>query len=528
MHAPKSPTIGRWFVPGDIDGFFGLFFSGLPDLLLIGALCPLCGIPQAVVTHTILPGIATCLLGGNLFYAWQARQLARQTGRDDVTAIPFGVNAPTIFAYIFLIMVPVYQRTHDGTLAWHMGIFACLISGIIQCVGAFCTDWLRRTTPPAAILGPLAGAALGFLSLSFIVQIFEQPELALLPTVIVIVAYGTRLRLPFRLPAAGLAMIVGMLLFWILHALHIADLPPSTPITPPAFSPPHVVNVFTIVAQPESWQYLSIIFPMSLIDTIGGLMILESIRLSGDNYRTTPTLLANGLATFGAAFLGSAFPTTLYFGHMAHKAVGARIGYSILNGVVIMLIALTGVMSTLLHFIPFQVVAIVIVWFGLAMVGQAFQEVPKVHGVAVAFGLIPLVCSWGLQQVETGLGQVGSSLFACNAVAGGALPLKGLIGLSQGAILVSMIWSAAIAYIIDQRFLLAAAWLVAGAAASCVGLIHGYELTDKGIVGHLGFLVAPHFAASYLLAAAFLVGCHFYGGPGSREPVDASEITLTS
>ena len=152
----------RWFVPEDVDGFFGLFFSGLPDLLLIAALCPLCGFPAELVTTRILPAIALSVLGGNLLYGWQARRLALATGRDDVTAIPFGVNAPTIFAYIFLIMVPVYRHTHDAMLAWHMGIFACMLSGAIQTAGAFCSDWIRRSLPPAATLGPLAGAAIAF------------------------------------------------------------------------------------------------------------------------------------------------------------------------------------------------------------------------------------------------------------------------------------------------------------------------------------------------------------------------------
>ena len=31
-------TKARWFVAGDLDGFFGLFFSGFPDLLLIAGL----------------------------------------------------------------------------------------------------------------------------------------------------------------------------------------------------------------------------------------------------------------------------------------------------------------------------------------------------------------------------------------------------------------------------------------------------------------------------------------------------------
>ena len=36
-------------------------------------------------------------------------------------------------------------------------------SGIIQAGSAFCTDWLRRNTPRAALLCPLAGIALAFL-----------------------------------------------------------------------------------------------------------------------------------------------------------------------------------------------------------------------------------------------------------------------------------------------------------------------------------------------------------------------------
>src|SRR5271167_3207978 len=62
-----------WFTSGDIDGFFGLFFSGFPDLLLIVGLAPVCGFPAEFVTGRVLPGVALSVLIGNLFYAWQAR-----------------------------------------------------------------------------------------------------------------------------------------------------------------------------------------------------------------------------------------------------------------------------------------------------------------------------------------------------------------------------------------------------------------------------------------------------------------------
>jgi AGZA family xanthine/uracil permease-like MFS transporter len=504
------PQSARWFVSGDLDGFFGLFFSGFPDLLLVAGLAPLCGLPLELVSSRILPAVAFSILIGNLFYAWQAYCLAERTGRTDVTAIPFGVNTPTIFAYVFLIMLPVYLRTHDSQLAWHVGVFACFLSGIVQTAGAFCTDWLRRHTPRAALLCPLAGIAIAFLCLGFVLRIFQTPELALLPTVIILAVYGSRIRLPFRIPGGLLCILAGVILVAVLRALDIYHLPAPPPLAALGIHLPRPVNVFEFLRQGEGWKYLSIILPMSALDTIVSLQILESVKVAGDDYPTWPSLLVNGMATLGAAAFGSPFPTTLYFGHMAHKAYGARVGYSILNGVATLLICITGLISPILHFVPLEVVAIVIVWFGLVMVAQAFQEIPKSHCIAVAFGLLPMLAAWGLQLVDLALRKAGSSLLQAAPTFGEELAIYGLIALSQGALLVSMVWAAAIAYMLDRRFLPAAGWLLAGSVLSFFGLIHAYELNSAGIVNKLGIFSAPEFTISYASGALFLAGCHFY------------------
>jgi AGZA family xanthine/uracil permease-like MFS transporter len=504
------PQSARWFVPGDLDGFFGLFFSGFPDLILIATLAPLCGLPLELVSSRILPAVAISIFSGNLFYAWQAHRLAERTDRTDVTAIPFGVNTPTIFAYVFLIMLPVYLRTRDSELAWHLGVFACFVSGMVQTAGAFSTDWLRRHTPRAALLCPLAGIAISYLCLGFILQIFETPELALLPAVIILAVYGSRIRLPFRMPGGFLCILAGVILIALLKAFHFYHLPASPPLGVLGLHLPQPVNIFEFLGHGEGWGYLSIILPMSALDTIVSLQILESVKVAGDDYPTRASLLVNGLATLGAAMFGSPFPTTLYFGHMAHKAYGARVGYSILNGAATLVICVTGLISPILHFVPLEVVAIVIVWFGLVMVAQAFQEIPKSHCVAVAFGLLPLLASWGLQLVDLALRTGGSSLFEAAPKFGQQLAIYGLIALSQGALLVSMIWAAALAYMLDRRFLPAAGWLLAGAVLSFWGLIHAYDLTSAGIVNKLGIFAAPEFAISYAAAALFLAGCHVY------------------
>ena len=446
----RTSARAKWFVPGDWDGYFGLFFSGFPDLLLIAGLTPLCGFSADLVATRILPAVAISIFGGNLFYAWQAHRLAQATGRSDVTAIPFGVNTPTIFAYVFLIMLPVYQRTGSGELAWHVGVFACFLSGIVQTTGAFCTDWLRRHTPRAALLCPLAGIAIAFLCMGFILRIFQMPALALVPTVIILALYSSRIQLPLRIPGGLLCILAGIAAMGLLKLLHY-PVPAPPPLVPVGFHLPQPIHLIDFLRHSEGWKYLSIILPMSALDTIVSLQILESVKIAGDDYRTMPSLLVN-----------------------------------------------------------LEVVAIVIVWFGLVMVAQAFQEVPKSHCVAVAFGLLPMMASWALELVDLALRKAGSSLFQAAPKFGDELAIYGLIALSQGGLLVSMIWAAAVAFMLDRRFLPAAGWLLAGAALSLFGFIHAYSLTPQGVENHIGFFAAPSFAVNYFVAALFLVACHFY------------------
>jgi len=520
----SAPARARWFVPGDWDGFFALFFSGFPDLLLIAGLAPLCGFSASMVTTRILPGVALSIFAGNIFYAWQAHRLAERTGRTDVTAIPFGVNAPTIFVYVALIMQPVYERTHDANLAWQAGVFASFLSGVIQSAGAFCTDWLRRTTPRAALLSPLAGTAMAFLCLDFILRVFQTPELGLLPAIIVLAIFCARIRLPFRLPGGLVCLAVGAALTAILKWAHLFHLPQPQVSMQPGIYLPHPLNLFAFIVHGEGWKFLSVILPMSLLDTIVALQVLESVQVAGDDYPTRPSLLMNGIATLAAAFFGSPFPTALYFGHMAHKDLGARAGYSILSGTATMVVCLTGLVVPVLRIVPLEVVAMIVVWFGLLMVAQAFTEIPKAHAIAVAFGLIPMIASWAVGLVDVALRASGSSFLRGAPLFGDQLYIYGLIALSQGALLVSMIWAAVIAYLLDRQFLYAAAWLGGAAVLSCGGFIHAFRITSRGVETVIGIFAAPAFVLSYFAAAIFLVGFHFYAA--HRRAIEAEEASF--
>ena len=495
-----------WFTSGDVDGFFGLFFSGFPDLLLIVGLAPVCGFSAEFVTERVLPGVALSVLAGNLFYAWQARRLARRTGRDDVTAIPFGINTPTIFAYVFLIMGPVYARTHDATLAWHAGIFASLLSGVVQTAGAFGADWLRRHTPRAALLCPLAGLALAYLCLGFVFGVFQQPAVALLPMIVLFTLYASRIKLPGRIPPALLAIGIGAALVAVMRHLNLYETPAAEAVSPGIYLP-HIVNVFGLFGRGEWWSYLTIILPLGALDTLASLQILESVKAAGDDYATRPSLLMNGLGTLAAACLGSPFPTSLYVGHTAHKANGARSGYSALNGLVTLVLCMTGVLPLVLQVIPLEVAGPVVVWFGLVTVGQAFVEVPANQAVAVVLGLIPMLAQWATGIIGTALGKANSSLAEIMPRMGSELALGGLIALGQGGLLTSMLWAAALALAVQRKFMQSAAWLGAAGVLSAFGVIHAYTLSPGGVTSRIGWWAAPEFAWSYAAGALFLLVC---------------------
>ena len=524
--SPASPgqnSAPRWFVRGDIDGFFGLFVDNLLQLLLISALCSFaCGFDAKLIVGTILPGSAISVLLGNLFYAWQARQLMRKTGRSDITALPFGINTPSVVAFIFLVMAPAYNQAkasgvpNPERIAWQIGLFACLLSGIIETVGAFVADWLRRNTPRAALLCALSGVAITFISMGFIFQMFNYPLITIVPMFILLGAYAGKVKFPFSLPGGLVSVIVGAILAWVLYAL--SDHLPATWSTwhPPRetfkmelhLPIPVLGDMVAMLNSQHAWQYLAVIFPMGLFNVLGSLQNLESAEAAGDRYETRPSMLVNGLGTIVAAAFGSPFPTTIYIGHPGWKAMGARAGYSIYNGVAIVAVCLVGGTTLVQEFVPIEAMLPILLWIGIVITSQAFADVPKRHTMAVAIGLIPAMAAWALEIIINSTLEPGTYLKAAESLPKKGLFLQGILALDQGFLVISVILSATLAMIIDRKFLAAAGWLGAAAVLSMIGLIHAYTLTPFGPVPKFGLAAAPEFAIGYALSAGMMLWFH--------------------
>jgi AGZA family xanthine/uracil permease-like MFS transporter len=524
-----SPTHAPLFVRGDLDGFFGLFIDNLLQLMLIHVLCTgVCGMEAAFVTGTVLPGAAASILVGNLFYTMQARRLMARTGRTDVTALPYGINTPSLVAYALLVMGPVY-RAHAGDgadpmraaeaarMAWRAGLFACLGSGVIELAGAFVGDWLRRVTPRAALLSALAGVAITFIAMGFVFQLFATPAVALVPTLLIVFTYAGRLRLPLGLPGGLAAVALGVALAWGLRALGLPYWTPPAESGALALHLPRLVpgELVALLTSPLGWSFAAVIVPMGLFNVIGSLQNLESAEAAGDRFETRPSLLANAAGSLAAAFLGSPFPTTIYIGHPGWKALGARAGYSALNGIVIALLCLVGGVTAVLRVVPLEATLGILLWIGIVITAQAFGAVPARHGIAVAVGLVPALAAWALYLVETSLRAAGSGLAeALPALASAGVHVLGIVALSQGFLLTSLLLAAIVAHVVDGKLRTAAAWCFAAAALALAGLVHGYELGPQGVANRFFDLglgpaapnPAPVFALAYALGGLILLG----------------------
>ena len=199
----------RLFVPGDLDGFFGLALDNLIQLLVVVALCrQVLGFADELLFGQVLPAAGLSLLVGNLFYSWQAMRLARREGRADVCALPYGINTVSLFVFVFLVMLPVrIDRLAAGAspeeaahAAWLAGVVACLGSGLIELFGAFVVDRIRRTVPRAALLSTLAGIALTFIALDFLFRTYAHPLVGLTTFAVVCLVYFGGVRFRVGLP----------------------------------------------------------------------------------------------------------------------------------------------------------------------------------------------------------------------------------------------------------------------------------------------------------------------------------------
>jgi adenine/guanine/hypoxanthine permease len=499
-------TTPRLWVAGDWNAFFGFGTNILVNLLTLTALLRfVLKMPDDIVFGRILPATGLMLCLSTLYYAWLAYRLARQTGRDDVCALPSGISVPHMFVVTFVIMLPIALKTGDPMKGWEAGLTWVFIQSFVLMIGGFIGPVIRRITPRAALLGTLAGVSITFISMAPAVQMFATPLIGIICFAIILLSWfgGVKYR---GVPAGLVAIAVGTVIAWgsTLVGLNyggmslkgladaVANFGFRVPI--PAFG--HVFSGF---------EFLGVILvtaiPFGIYDLVEALDNVESAAAAGDEFPTTRVLTADGVVSFIGCLMGNPFINAVYIGHPGWKAMGGRIGYSAATGISVILLCWFGTISLMLALIPTIAILPILLYIGMLIGSQAFQETPKRHAPAIILALTPHLAHWAVTLMNGALAAVGT-LAVSEELAGkmkdqGVL-YRGLEVLGGGSILGGLILGAIAVCVIDRNFMKAAGFALAGAILTFFGFMHGHQI---------GIAHDPSVALSYLAVAVIFAVC---------------------
>jgi hypothetical protein len=171
-----------------------------------------------------------------------------------------------------------------------------------------------------------------------------------------------------------------------------------------------------------------------------------------------------------------------------HKKVGARTGYSLFNGIIYLILCLSGIIPTILSLIPVIAVGPIIFIFGLMICEECTMHIKQRHHSAIFFGLFFGVTDYIFTQY--GGNPVGN---------------YGPLAMSRGSALSAMVWCTIIVYTTDRRWTRAAFACVVAAGFAAIGLIHQAESVGsefrKGTGGNIDSTSPFEFMMGYLSMA---------------------------
>jgi AGZA family xanthine/uracil permease-like MFS transporter len=537
----------RWAARGDVNAFFGLMLDNIGGMILMASLLvAVFGMPVGFVLTRMIPGTAVGVMVGDLIYTAMAFRLARREGLPDVTAMPLGLDTPSTFGSVFLIIGPAYvaatkrgmEPSAAARHAWFLGVAMLHASGLFKLACAPASGLVRRLVPRAGLLGSLTAIALAIISFLPLVDIAAQPVAGFAALGVILVTLTARWELPRQIPGALAAVVVGCLVY---YGMHLAGLGPG--LGAEGGPPPAGLRAVLPVPVAEwlgwfeaNWReavgYLPVAIPLALATVVGGIDCTESAAAAGDDYPTGQIIAAEGVATLAGGLFGGVIQSTPYIGHPAYKAMGARAGYTLATALFVGGAGVLGYFDWIFYLIPKPVVFPILIFVGLEITSQSFQATPRRHYAAVALACAPALAYLGLIAVNHVLPETGKPFSALSPAAQHWVQTD--LALANGFIVTSLLWGTFLAHLIDARVRPAAAAMVLAAVFSWFGVIHSplpsapivspaeaiRQLKQEGRYEAAARQTPYHWAAAYAtVAAAVLVVGRFSTPPvpGSHE-----------
>ncbi len=493
----ETPFKYRWATIGDINAFFGLMLDNMTGLVILASiLTGIFGMPADIVLLKMVPGTALGVMLGDIAYTWMAFRLAKKENRQDVTAMPLGIDAIALFGLTLGVVGPAYLITKDAEKAWAVGMAVLVVMGAVKTITAFFGEAVRRNVPRTAMLGSIGALAVVFIAYLPFIKIISDPVAGLVALGVILMTLTARMRLPLGIPGALGSVALGTAVFYLSQALGFSHGHPVAQATSGLAFPVPTLCFMDGLAM--GMQYLPIAIPIAITNVIGGIDNTESAAVAGDEYNTRDILLVEGIATLIAGICGGVIQNTPYIGHPAYKRMGGRAAYTLASGLFIGLGAMTGLVGLLISALPESVMVPILVFIGLEVCSQAYAEVDRKHMAAVSICFVPVIANLVFIQYNTLMAAAGIQLAALRPDF--QETYNAVMVLGNGFVCTAMIWAAMLAFLMDGALKKAAAAALVAAALTMVGLIHSPFADGRLFLPWDG---APH--AVYAVTAGYLL-----------------------
>lgn len=309
-----------------------------------------------------------------------------------------------------------------------------------------------------------------------------------------------------------MSLVVGTILAWSLIELkdyivtYDKFVPAEGNVTMNLSFPQLKFSILSLAMKGLGWQFIPVIFPMFLVNFANNLANIETAHAVGDQFSRWQSLLADALVTMISACFGNPFPTSIFIGQSAFKASGIRTGYALGSALILAILAFSGAMTAIAKYVPLAAGVGFLAWIGILVTKQAFAREPQAfdYSAAVVVGLLPPISAWALSFITAAVGAMHSVMRSLNTsvasphdidrvinatnleaisdmLTSSGTFIYGIMSLSQGYLLIGIIFSSTMVFVLDKKFLSAALWMFIGAVFSFFGVIHSFALIGDAV-----------------------------------------------
>lgn len=500
---------------GDFSASATIVFDNLTNMAVIAfLLMTIFGMPADIVLGRIIPGLSVGIVFVNTVFIYMAYKLSKKTGRGDICAFPSGLDVPTAIGMSLSVIGPVFlmykaQGIDPSTAAlhaWYVGSACSFFIGAVKFFVSFFIEKIKHLIPTVALLGGLAGVAIGLIIFMPLLSMLEMPVISFAVLAVIIMVFFAGYRLPGNFPSVLFAIIIGLLCYYVVQMISIGHITFPSAEHLKLSLPMLDLALFSHIR--ESLPFYTIAFPFAMIVIFGTVSVSESARVVGSNYSTKSLLMYDGIATMLMGAFGGVAQTTAYAGFPAYYKMNARSGYMIANIVFVGVGAWLGLVSYIIQLIPEAVLAPVLLYIGLEIAIQVFMVCDKKYYPAAILGLLPSIAR--LLEIKLSSNPDLVSMDKLNVmlttVANGKInDITAIVTFGNGFIITGTLWATLVYYMIERKILAVISVCVILSIMSFFGVIHSVFLDGSSYwyfnLTHVQQFITINYVVGYLMIA---------------------------